>query len=187
MDTIERLNHWFQHFVHYAWRLEVLDDYSGTDGDELRQFQRTGRVAPRPPDDSWRRIIETARSRGAEIGRTRLVGYPITPYTEYELAAYEDNVSLGEDVRILDRQRLDASWDAAPDVWLFDDQAAFRMLYGERGAWQGAEKIDPDPFVHVRNVVMPLSVPIREYVREHANQPIKITLHAALTSTRSSA
>ncbi len=183
MDVTERLDHWFHHFVHYAWRLEVLDDYSGTDGeDELREFQRTGRVAPRQPDNPWRRIIESARARGAVIGRTRLVGHPITPYTEYELAAYEDNVSLGEDVRILDRHRLDASWDAAPDVWLFDDQAAFRMLYGERGTWLGAEEIDPVPFVRVRAAVMPLSVPVREYVREHAEPPVKITLPAVLAA-----
>jgi hypothetical protein len=183
MDATEQLSHWFGHFTHYAWRLEVLDDYSGTDGDDkLNEFQRTGRVTPRPLDHPWRRTIESARARGAEIGRTRLVGHPITPYTEYELAVYEDNVSIGEDVRILDRQRLDASWDAAPDVWLFDDRAAFRMLYGERGTWQGAEEIDPAPFVHVRNVVMPLSVPVREYVRDHADQPVTITLPAALAA-----
>lgn len=183
MDVTERLNRWFQNFAHYAWRLEVLDDYSGTDGeDELREFQRTGRVTPRPPNNPWRQIIENARARGAEISRTRLVGHPITPYTEFELAAYEDNVSLGEDVRILDRQRLDASWDAAPDVWVFDDRAAFRMLYGERGAWQGVEEVDPAPFVRVRSVVMPLSVPVREYMHDHSNHPVAITLAAVLAA-----
>lgn len=183
MDAAERLSHCFGHFERYAWRLEVLDDYSGTDGDdELREFQRTGRIAPRPPENPWRRIVENARERGAEIGRTRLVGHPITPYTEYELAAYEDNVAIGEDVRILDRQRLDSSWDAAPDVWLFDDRLAFRMVYGERGTWRGVEEIAPAPFVHVRNVVMPLSVPVREYVRDHTDQPVTITLPAALAA-----
>jgi hypothetical protein len=183
MDATEKLSHWFQHFTRYAWRLEVLDDYSGTDGeDELREFQRTGCVAPRPPENPWRRIIENALARGAEIGRTRLVGHPITPYTEYELAAYEDNVALGEDVQILDRQRLDASWDAAPDVWLFDDQAAFQMLYGERGTFRGVEEVDPASFVHVRNAVMPLSVPVRKYVRERTDQPVTITLSAALAA-----
>jgi hypothetical protein len=183
MDVTEKLNHWFQHFTRYAWRLEVLDDYSGTDGeDELLEFQRTGRFAPRPPDDPWRRIIENAQARSAEIGRTRLVGHPITPYTEYELAAYENNVALGEDVRILDRQRLDDTWNAAPDVWLFDGQAAFRMLYGERGTWLGAQEVEPAPFVHVRDVVMPLSVPVLEYVRSRTDRPIEITLSAALAA-----
>lgn len=183
MDGTDKLGQWFQHFTRYAWRLEVLDDYSGTDGeDELREFQRTGRVAPRTPDNPWRRIIENARARGAVIGRTRLIGHPITPYTEYELVAYEDNVALGEDVRILDRQRLDASWDAAPDVWLFDDQVAFQMLYGDRGTFRGVEEVDPVPFVHVRNAVMPLSVPVRDYVRERTDQPVEITLSAALAA-----
>lgn len=183
MDGTDKLGHWFQHFTRYAWRLEVLDDYSGTDGeDELREFQRTGRVPPRPPDNPWRRIIEKARARGAVIGRTRLIGHPITPYTEYELVAYEDNVALGEDVRILDRQRLDPSWDAAPDVWLFDDQVAFRMLYGDRGTFLGVEEVDSVPFVHVRNAVMPLSVPIQDYAREPTDQPVEITLSAALAA-----
>ncbi len=183
MDAAEQLNQWFETFVRYAWRLEVLDDYSGTDGDdELREFQRTGQVAPRPPENPWRRIVESAVARSAVIGRTRLVGHPITPYTEYELAAYEDNVALGEDVRILDRQRLDSSWDAAPDVWLFDDLAAFQMLYGERGTWRGVKEVDPAPFVRVRNVVMPASVPVRDYVRERTDQPVKITLPAVLAA-----
>jgi hypothetical protein len=102
VDATEKLNHWFQQFTRYAWRLEVLDDYSGTDSEnELLEFQRTGQVAPRPPDNPWRRVIENARVRGAKIGRTRLVGHPTTPYTEYELVAYKDNVALGEDMRIL--------------------------------------------------------------------------------------
>lgn len=183
MDTTEKLGRWFHEFQRYAWRLEVLDDYSGTDGDdEVKEFHRTGQITPRTPENPWRRILENARARGAVIGRTRLVGHPITPYTEFELAAYTDNVVLGEDVRILDRRRLDPSWDAAPDVWLFDGQAAFHMLYGERGTWQGVEEIDPAPFVHVRNTVMPLSVPVHEYVREQANQPVPITLNAAFAA-----
>ena len=183
MDVSKQLSRWFEDFRRYAWRLEVLDDYSGTDGEEaLREFQRTGRVTPRPAGHPWRRIIENARARGAEIGRTRLVGHPITPYTEYELAVYGDNVALGEDVRILDRLRLDASWAEAPDVWLFDGQAAFHMLYGARGTWLSAEEVDPAPWVHVRDVVMPLSVPLLEYVRERADQPVKITWSAAFAA-----
>lgn len=180
MDGVDKLSHWFQHFTTYAWRLEVLDDYSGTDGeDELREFQRTGQVTVRPPDNPWRRIIEDARARGAVIGRTRLIGHPITAYTEYELAAYTDNVALGEDVRVLDRRRLDESWDAAPDVWLFDDQVAFRMLYAERGTFRGVEEVDPAPIVRIRNAVMPLSVPAPEYTNERGDPPVAITLSAA--------
>lgn len=181
MSSTEQLDHWFHHFVRSAWRLEVLDDYAGTDGGgELLEFQRTGHVAPRPPGHPWRRIIENARNRGAKIGRTRLLGHPITPYSQYELAVYEDNVAIGEDVRILDRRRLDDSWNGAPDVWLFDDQAAFRMLYGERGTWLGAEDVEPAPIARLRDAVMPLSVPVLEYTSDRFDPPIVLTFTEAL-------
>jgi hypothetical protein len=80
----------------------------------------------------------------------------------------------------LDRQRLDDSWNAALDVWLFDSEAAFLMLYGEHGTWLGAEEVEPAPFVHVRDAVMPLSVPVLKYASERMDQPIEITLSAAL-------
>ena len=183
MAATDDLGRWFAEFRRYAWRLEVLDDYSGTDGDdEVEAYQRTGAVAPRRPEDAWRRTIEAARARGATIGRVRLVGHPLTDYTKFELAAYTDNVALGEDVRILDRRRLDESWDDAPDVWLFDDVAAFRMIYGDRGAFLGAEPVDPGPIVHARALVEPLSVPLRDYASERADQPVEITLAAALAT-----
>jgi len=153
-----------------AWRLEVRDVYK-IPGDDKRiaEFMRTGR-APRKTreNNGWIRTVEDACARGAYIGRIRLVGHPLTDYTRFELSAYADNVAAGEDIRLIDRMRLDPSWDAAPDVWVFDDKQAIKMFYSDDGAWLGFQECEAAPYVNVRCVLTPLAVPLADY------QPTKI-------------
>lgn len=113
--------------------------------------------------DGWIRTIEDARARGAYIGRIRLVGHPLTDYTRFELSAYTDNAAAGEDIRLIDRTDLTPSWNAAPDVWVFDDKRAITMRYSDDGAWLGFEECEAAPYVNVRRVLTPLAVPLAVY------------------------
>src|SRR5437879_1787448 len=108
----------FDTFSKDAWRLEALDAYNvpGTT-ERMAEFAATGTVAESP---GWTKVITTALTRGARIGRVRLVGHPVSDYTRFEVAAYRNNVAAGEDVRLVDRQWLDSTWDAAPDFWMID-------------------------------------------------------------------
>lgn len=117
----------FKSFQHSAWRLEARDTYLVSEYDDQLEAFLAGRPMP-PRADGWTQLVQAAIARGARIGRIRLVGHPISDYTRFEFALYPENVQFGEDVRIVDRTWLDDSWVAAPDVWLFDDQLAFRQL-----------------------------------------------------------
>lgn len=158
-------NELFANYRSSAWRLEARDTYKiPGDEDRIAEFMRTGR-APRKTreNNSWIRTIEAARSRGAYIGRVRLVGHPLTDYTRFEFSAYMDNVAAGEDIRLIDRTRLHPSWDAAPDVWVFDDERAIKMLYDDDGAWLGFGECEAAPYINVRRVLTPLAIPLADY------------------------
>lgn len=155
----------FAGFTKTAWRLEARDVYNipGEQG-RIADFLRTGSVPNKTRENnSWIRTIESARARDAYIGRVRLVGHPVTDYTRFELAAYGDNVRAGEDIRILDRSRLDSSWDEAPDVWVFDDERAITMIYDDDGSWLGMEDVVAEPYVNLRKAITPHAVPVIDY------------------------
>lgn len=155
----------FAGFKRSAWRLEVRDTYSiAGDEERIATFERTG-MAPRKTAENsgWIRTILTARDRGAHIGRTRLVGRPITPYTRFEFAAYIDNVLAGEDIRVVDRDWLDQSWNHAPDVWVFDGEIAAVMNYTHNGEWLGFDVVDGRPYERLRLQLEPIAVRMDEY------------------------
>lgn len=152
----------FASFRHSAWRLEARDTYLVAEYDDQLKAFLTGRPMP-PRADGWADVVHAAVARGARIGRVRLVGHPITEYTRFEFALYPENVAFGEDVRIVDRTWLDGSWAAAPDVWLFDDQLAFRQRYSDAGAYLGAEQVDAATVAQMRQTLLTYAVPLAEY------------------------
>jgi hypothetical protein len=156
----------FEQFRHDAWRLEARDTYRVADEQErIQQFMRTG-IAPRKTieNNSWMATIAAAQARGAHMGRVRLVGHPITPYTRFEFAAYCDNVAAGEDVRVVDRAWLDDSWQDAPDFWIFDSKTVFIQNYDHDGTYLGAELVhDARPYVELRERIAALAVPLVNY------------------------
>ncbi|RJQ74177.1 hypothetical protein D5S17_23185 [Pseudonocardiaceae bacterium YIM PH 21723] len=152
----------FGSFTQSAWRLEARDVYVVEEYDEQLDAFLNGRPLP-ARQDGWAEVVQAAVGRGAQIGRVRLVGHPITDYTRFEFELYPENVSVGEDVRIVDRTWLDGSWSAAPDVWLFDDRIAFRQLYSDEGHYLGAEEVDAEPVREIRRLLASYSVPLAEY------------------------
>lgn len=89
----------FESFQLSAWRRDtyLVAEYD----DQLEAFLADQPMPPRV--DGRAEVVQAATARGARIGRTRLVGHPITDYTRFEFALYPENVEFGEDVRIVDR------------------------------------------------------------------------------------
>lgn len=119
---------------HSVFRLEGHQDYAiPADDDELVAF-RTG--APRPErsvrTSPWVRRIAVTTAAGRDWSRVRVVQYPLTEYTRFELVAYVESQAVGE--RIL----LTESAAPCEDFWLFDagtdDAVAVWMRYGSDGA-----------------------------------------------------
>lgn len=154
--SAEELGRMYDRFTDYAWRYEGRDVYT-VDGEQerIQAFLREGTLPRKTRDNNgWIRIVEDARTRGAQIGRVRVVGRPVTDYTRFEFAAYPDNIAAGEDIEVIDREQLDPTWSEVPDFWLFDDTTAFVQHFDDEGRFLGAEPVeDVAPFLQIRQLL----------------------------------
>lgn len=153
-------------FTRYAWRLEALDTYDVSDEREQFDDFLAGRTPQPSADDlAWQAQARSVVSSGRSIGRVRMVGHPITNYTQFEWAAYPDNIAAGEAVRIYDR-RWPGGTDAhfEQDFWLFDDGIAAVMNYADDGQFLGVVITeDVAPYLEIRRLALEQSVPFDEY------------------------
>lgn len=107
-----------------AVHLEMRDHYAVTD--EAEDFERWLRTGERDTDPSspewapWVDLISSARARGVEVRRARVVSEPVSAYIRYEHAATDVNVHAGELVRWLPRHQARGIALPANDFWLFD-------------------------------------------------------------------
>jgi hypothetical protein len=134
-------------FRHSAYRLELLDEY-----DSPSTRVRVARFLTGQPDDAevrtyWDRVVGEARRAAKTMQRVHVITEPPTDYLRFELAFYRGSVLAGEDIRIL-------SGDLATDLdlpgfdyWLFDDERAAVMYYGDRGTWLHTEIVTESSFV----------------------------------------
>lgn len=160
------LGEMFGLFRHNAWRAECRDTYTvaGEEG-RIATFL-SGTPLPRKTreNNGWIATVEDAVAREAQIGRVRLVGRPITPYTRFEFAAYPDNVAAGESVSAVDRANLHPAWSSVPDFWVFDDEVVFVQHYDGAGRFLGAVQVpDIGPFLEVRRRLITVAVAVAEF------------------------
>lgn len=130
-----------------VFRLEGKQTYAiAADDDELVAF-RTG--APRPErsvrTSPWlARIAVSTVTRGVSWSRVRVIAYPLTEYTRFELVTYVESQAAGDQILITE--------DPAPvdDFWLFDagteHAVGVWMRYDDDGVQLGRELVD-DPAV----------------------------------------
>ncbi|MER6834233.1 DUF6879 family protein [Streptomyces cellulosae] len=108
-----------------AVHLEMRDQYAVTDeADDYARWKATGERDTDPGSEYWAPwvdLISSARARGVEVRRARIVSEPVSEYIRYEHAATDVNVLAGEQVRWLPRHQAAADIGLpANDFWLFD-------------------------------------------------------------------
>jgi hypothetical protein len=141
---IDRLWDGLVNFRYSLFRLETLQQYSGSSEDEaIAEWRRTGVVPVTDELREWCERIQQRVQNGCRVQRVHVVTEPLTDYMRFELASYAPNVEAGEDVRIIPAR--DGWWpnDVAPntDFWLIDGRHLWSMRYGSRGQWLGAELV----------------------------------------------
>ncbi|MEU4673973.1 DUF6879 family protein [Amycolatopsis sp. NPDC023774] len=167
--TGEELDELYRTFTRYAWRLEARDVYGVPEENARLQAWLAGRELPRSDSkDAWKELTGVAAAAGRPFARVRMIGRPLTDYTRWEHSIYPDNLSAGEDVRLLERSWLTAEDAANPlwnvDFWLFDDRVAVVQNYADDGSYLGPELApDPAPYVALRARALELSVPYAEF------------------------
>lgn len=130
-----------------VFRLEGLQTYAvPADDAELAAF-RTG--APRPErsvrTSPWlARIAVSTATRGVSWSRVRVIEWPLTEYTRYELVTYVESQAAGERILITEQH------PGCDDFWLLDartdDQVGVWMRYDSDGALLARELVS-DPAV----------------------------------------
>src|SRR5215831_6456850 len=164
-------------FDHSAYRLELLDWYTSPKTEQrLARFLAGEKVTP-AERAAWLSMLDRDRKAGKTFARVHVIAEPLSDYLRYELACYESSVAAGEDIRILPAEKA-AGLDLPDfDYWLFDEAEpgkawAAVQLYGDRGAWLGANVITDPAFVadcrRWRHAAMSKAVPLDTYITERS-------------------
>lgn len=160
----------FDCFEHTAFRLETRQDYTvPAEQERIRAFRAGLSLPERSPRTSpWLARIQATTQAGKRWRRVRLIAEPMTDYTRYQLAGYQESAAAGEDIWIC---RLAAHRDLAAltrDFWLFDDQVAAFLRYDAEGRFTGAE-LNQDPAAisrcqDERDLALGHSMPLARYL-----------------------
>jgi len=159
-------------FKRRVFRLETLDWYDAPNEHEPYARFLGGQPADLAWREPWKRIVRAHRTAGRIMQRVHVVSEPVTDYIRFELLdVYPANVEAGEDVRILGREKAYAEWLSFFDYWLFDDDLAALLVYGESGAVTRVEMIREGSTLGwlcgERDEMLNLATPLAEYVAEH--------------------
>ena len=150
------------------FRLEALPTYLvPEEADEFAAWKRGSRSLSTPETNPWLAQIRDTTNAGARWSRVRIVDYPLSEYSEYELHGYQANAAAGEEIFIADRAWSTALGDLREDFWMFD-KTAIRMIYDGEGHFLRPEIVeDSRSYVQMRMVALQFSVPLHDFLAEH--------------------
>ena len=126
----------YDEFTDTAFRLERWQHYAISAEDPAFRAFREDR--PRPErsvrTSPWLARIAVGVAARKDWSRVRVIEWPLSEYTRYELVAYVESQAAGERIQVVDRADVG---DLGPDFWLFDagtdHAAAVVMHYGADG------------------------------------------------------
>lgn len=143
------------------FRLETLPTYRvDQEADDFARWQRGDRTLLTPDTNEWLAHIRDTTAAGVHWGRVRILDYPLTPYSEFELHGYQANAAAGEHVYVADRAwspELDYLRD---DFWLFDGTPIV-MAYDADGRFVCADQpADQAHYIGLWSIAMRYSQPL---------------------------
>jgi hypothetical protein len=163
-------------FRRSAWRLETLPQYNPRTDTAFQVWRDEGRLLPleeRPTKVAWMALLEQAVREGKTLCQVHVVERPLTPYLEYELATYPENVAAGMEIRIADRRQHPELAELSSDFWLMDDDTdrpfVLLMDYEPDGQFASMRRTE-DPAViaecrRQRDLAVACSVPLEEFIQ----------------------
>lgn len=116
------------------FRLETLRTYLvPEEADEFAAWKRGHRALPAVDEAPWLQHIRDTTANGVRWWRVRLLDYPLTDYSAYELHGYQGNSAAGEDVYVANRAWSAELTELHEDFWVFDHEIVIRMIYDDEG------------------------------------------------------
>jgi hypothetical protein len=152
-----------------AFRLEALPQYLvPQEAEELAEWQSGLRRPLATTETSpWLARIKSGVDTGYRWQRARVLDYPLSEYSEFELHGYQANYAAGEEIGVADRRWSADLLALHEDFWLIDDEIAVRMIYDELGHFVRPELVeDAREFVAIKALVLHHCVDLMAYLRE---------------------
>ncbi|MDT0453922.1 DUF6879 family protein [Streptomyces hesseae] len=161
-DEFERL---FVNFQREAFRLETLDDYSGSSDPESQRAFHAGEPQPADYNQEWADEVRANVDAGKRMYRVHIMSRPLTGYLRFELGwGYRKNVLAGEEFFILDITERPNPLAGVPDFWMFDESSVFSMNYGDHGKFLGVmSHSDVSQWIERRDIALVHAVPFHEW------------------------
>jgi hypothetical protein len=152
------------------FRLETLPQYLVPEEDEeFTAWRRGDRTLPTPDSSPWLAHIRDTTAAGVRWWRVRVLDYPLTEYSAYELHGYQANAAAGEDIFVADRAWHGDLASLNEDFWIFDHEVVVRMIYDEEGRFirpELAAAADLARCLDIRAVAVRHSISIAAYLRQ---------------------
>ncbi|MBA8932158.1 hypothetical protein BC739_009417 [Kutzneria viridogrisea] len=153
------------------FRLETLPTYLvDEEAEDFAAWQRGNRTLLTVENDPWLQHIRDTTATGVHWWRARIVDYPLTDYSTYELHGYQANAAAGEDIYIADRAWSAELVELRDDFWIFDNEIVVRMIYDEDGRFVRPEHVtDTRHYLGLRSIAIRHAVPLAEFLNR--NEP----------------
>lgn len=150
------------------FRLETLPRYLVEHEDEeFAAWKRGERKFHTPDDNEWLAHIRDTTAAGVHWWRARILDYPLTEYSRYELHGYQDNVAAGQETFVANRAWHAELADLHEDFWIFDS-IVVRMVYDEEGHFLFPEQRDDlHNYLSLRDRALRHAVPLGDYLRKY--------------------
>ncbi|MFE4397091.1 MULTISPECIES: DUF6879 family protein [Streptomycetaceae] len=162
----------FSTFQREAFRLETLDDYSGSsNAASLRAFL-DGEPQPADYNQEWVDEVRANTAGGKRMYRVHILSRPLTPYLRFELGwGYTKNATAGEEFFILDTTDQPNPLDGVPDFWVFDESTVITMRYGDGGTFVDADRESTtEKWLGYRDLALSRAVPFAERWARHGSE-----------------
>ena len=92
-------------------------------------------------------MVREGSAAGRRFARVRVIDLPMSDWTRYSYALAEHNITAGEDIRYLARDRAPANLPGY-DYWLFDSSMLIVMRFDDADRFVGGEQVeDPSEIV----------------------------------------
>ncbi|MFI7674482.1 DUF6879 family protein [Actinophytocola sp. NPDC049390] len=151
-----------------AWRFETQPSYTMAGEQESLSRWRSGERKPDEHNAGWHETVRAAISAGKDIGRVRVVRYPLTEYQRYQFDwGIPGNIEAGEDIRVLDLTDVELDLPVY-DFWLFDDSLVVDLNFNPDGTLLNVdqrENADLEMYRRWQCTALAHAVPFGEYDR----------------------
>ena len=153
-------------FTRTAFRWEAQGVYREPyEQASIRQF-----LAGQQPDTAflqdWLDDVRRTTDAGRRYSRVRVLTEPLTDYLRWELSISHLNAAAGEEIRVLTAAQQSALGVPDTDFWLFDDEWAAVMHFGDEGFLYADVVRDPAEvveFLEIRDRVWDHAVAFEEF------------------------